>query len=351
MQTSRYQLVDSLYGPGTVGAWLLTLCAVLISWTLNASSRRKDTISVDFIAAILLPLVGAGHLVFQVARLPVSVAEAITAKDVEVQKYASALEAPLNICETFSMAALLLAVCCGPWWGSDPKWKRLSLVLVVGLLSWGTENVMFVMATMRGVHVVDATLSRPYLFFLTPIVASTWGFLALCSVVWGALWILSRVSVKKDQNTRTDPESLRRRWARSYPLQVHKNVDISGRITRQSMERMGAQLERARQESRTSEQDSRNIMMLTNIASIFMPLSLMASIFGLSFSETKESANIYTKQFFLIPRSNGSMSNLDQILALVGGIITLLAAIRRAYRSRVDKEQTSGEVIPRRRSI
>lgn len=65
---------------------------------------------------------------------------------------------------------------------------------------------MFAMATMRGVHVVDATLSRPYLFFLTSIVAGTWGFLALCSVVWAALWILSRVSVKKDQNTERDPE-------------------------------------------------------------------------------------------------------------------------------------------------
>ena len=128
----------------------MTLRAVLISWTLNASSRRKDTISVDFIAALLLPLVAAGHLMFQVARLPLSVAEAITAQDVEVREYASALEAPLNICETFSMAALLLALCCGPWWGSDLKWNRLGLVLVVGLLSWGTENVMFAMVTMRG---------------------------------------------------------------------------------------------------------------------------------------------------------------------------------------------------------
>ncbi|KAJ5654131.1 hypothetical protein N7490_001134 [Penicillium lividum] len=177
MNTSRYQLVDSLYGPGTVGAWLLTLCAILISWTLNTSSRRKDSISLDFIAGLLFPLIAAGHVIFQIIRLPVPVAEAITTQNVEVQKYASALEAPLNICETFSMAALLLAVCCGPWWGIDPHWKRLGLVLVVGLLSWGTENVMFVMATIRGVRVEDTTLSRPYLFLLSPLVASTWAFL------------------------------------------------------------------------------------------------------------------------------------------------------------------------------
>jgi hypothetical protein len=56
-------------------------------------------------------------------------------QDIEVQKYASALEAPLNVCETFSIAAQPLAVCCGPWWASDPKWKRLGLVFVVGLLA------------------------------------------------------------------------------------------------------------------------------------------------------------------------------------------------------------------------
>jgi hypothetical protein len=162
---------------------------------------------------------------FQVARLPASVAEVITAQDVEMQMYASALEAPLNICETFSVAALLLAVCCGPWWDSDPKWQRLGLVLVVGLLSWGTDNVMFTMATMRGVRAVDVTLSRPYLFFLTPIVVSTWCFLALCSVVWGALWIHIRVSSKKGIR-----RALRRRPARSYQLPVHNNVDHSNRI-------------------------------------------------------------------------------------------------------------------------
>jgi hypothetical protein len=347
MDTSRYQLVDSLYGPGAVGAWLLTLCAVLIFWTLNPSSRRKDTISIDFIAALLLPMVAAGHLVFQVARLPFSVAEAITAQDVEVQKYASALEAPLNVCETFSIAALLLAVCCGPWWGSDPKWKRLGLVLVVGLLSWGTENVMFAMATMRGVQFVDATLSRPYLFFLTPIVASTWGFLALCVMVGGVVWVISRVNAMRAQNAERDPEGIRRRWSRNYPLQA-PNINNSSRITRGSVEKMNAELERV---SRTSIHESLSIKMMTLVTIVFLPVSFTTSVFGLSLSEPKDSSMAYSKQFFLIPRSNGSMSNLDQILALVGGFVVLLAAVRRAYRSRVDKEQTSEKIIRRRRSI
>lgn len=324
----------------------MTLCAVLISWTLNTSSRRKDTISIDFIATLLLPMIAASHLVFQVARLPFSVAEAITAQDVEVQKYASAMEAPLNVCETLSMAALLLAVCCGPWWGSDPKWKRLGLVLIVGLLSWGTENVMFAMVTMRGVQLVDATLSRPYLFFLPPIVVSTWVFLGLCVAVGGVVWF-SRVNAMRAQNTERDPESIRGRWARNYPLHMPNN---SNGITQGSIERMNAQLERALQEFRTSEHAFRSRMMMY-LTTAYLPASFIAAVFGLSLSKQKDSSGIYTKQFFPIPKSNGSMSNLDQILALVGGFTVLLAAVRRAYRSRVDREQTSEKVIQRRRSI
>jgi hypothetical protein len=345
MDSSHYQLVDSLYGPGTVGAWLLTLCAVLISWTLNRSSRRKDTISVDFIATLFLPLVATSHAIFQIVRLPVSVAEVITTQDVELQKYAAALEAPLNICETFSIAALLLAVCCGPWWGSDPKWKRMGLVIVVGLLSWGTENVMFAMATVKGVHIVDVTLSRPYLFFLTSIVASTWAFLALCCVVGGAVWVV------RAQKTERDPERTFRQWGRGDPLQDPKTIYNSNRITRDSIEGMSIQLERGLKRHRTLEHESRSIKMVSFIAMIYLPVSFVSSIFALSFSNTKGSSRTYSKQFFLIPKSNGSMNNLDQILALVGSIIVLLAAIWRAYRLRAGKEQTSEKVTQRRCSI
>jgi len=210
---------------------------------------------------------------------------------------------------------------------------------------------MFAMATMRGVQVMDATLSRPYLFFLTPIVASAWGFLALCVVVGGVVWVIGRVNARRAQNTERDPERIRRRLPRNYPLQVGKNFNNSSGITQDSMERMSAQLERALQESRTLEHESRSIKMMIAITMVFLPVSFIASISGLSFSKTKGSSKTYSKQFFLIPRSNGSMNNLDQILALVGGIIVLLAAIRRAYRSRVDKEQTSDKLIRRRRSI
>ncbi|KAE9364758.1 hypothetical protein N431DRAFT_489255 [Stipitochalara longipes BDJ] len=350
MDPSRYQLVDSLYGPGTVGACLLTLCAVFVSWTVNVSSRSKDTISIDFIAALLLPAVAAGHLVFQVVRLPISVAEAMIAREVEKQKYASAMEAPLNVCETFSIAALLLAVCCGPWWESDPKLRRLGLVLVVGLLSWGTENMLFLTATMKGVNLEGATLSRPYLFLLAPMMASTWGFFAVTVGIGGIVWVASRTNAARAQKNESDLEGGGRRETKNHSLQgLHKNKASSG-VTQVSVRKMNAQLERALQESRISEHSNRTLWMMSSLSAFYLPSSLLTSILSIHSSKSRN-LKTYSAKFILIPSSNGSMSNLDQILALVGGVIVLLAAVRHAYRSRSDKEQSLQKIRRRRRSI
>jgi len=302
MGPSRYELVDSLYGPGTIGAWLLTLCAVLISWTVNTSSRRKDTISMDFIAMLLLPIVAASHLIVQIMQLPTSVVETITSQDFEMQKHAFALEAPLNICETFSFVALVAAVCCGPWWNSGPKWKRLCLVVVIGLMSWATENIMFAMATMRGVHIRDANLTRPYLFLVIPTVAITWGFLVLCVAVGGIVWVFIGVDTRGQSNAK----------------------DI--------------------------ERSTLAIRMITQVTLFYLPAAFVLSTVGLSTSKT----NYHTQtegRIFLIPRSDSSMSSLDQILALTGGILVLLVAIHSAYCSRVAKGHNLERISQRRRSI
>jgi len=349
METSRYQLVDSLYGPGTVGAWLLVLCAVLLSWTLNKSSRCKDSISIDFVGALLLPLIAAGHLIFQVSRLPYSVAETITSTDVEVQKFASALEAPLNICETFCMVAVLAASCCGPWWNSRSKPRRLGAVLVTGLLSWGAENLMFAMATLRGVKVSDATLSRPYLFFVTPIVAMTWGFLVLSALIGGLVWVIARIHAKKGQRSEQELEMMRRLWSQRYHSTVSTLNNGGTGITRDQMATLNAaQLAYARG-------DSMAVKSITLVTLAFLPISFIAMMFSLSdfsVSDTKKStAARPPQQFLLIPISNQSLSNLDQVVAFAGGILVLLWAIRAAYLSRKKTAEYAGSVLRRRLSV
>lgn len=360
MVDSRYNLVDSLYGPGTVGAWLLTICATSISWTFNKSSRRNDTISVDFIAALLLPLIAAGHLVFLLIRLPVSVAEIITARDVELQQYESAIEAPLNICETFSVVALFWAVLCGPWWHSTIKLRRLGPVVVTGLFSWAMENVMFAMATMKGVSVTETTLSRPYLFLTTTIVAITWAFLILCVTVGCFTWIIISINERKAQkNTgQQDAAEIRREWVMKVAqLKALKKPDDPNDLTREAIDQMHAQLEqieRAMQSSnRSSETSFRSLEMITFVTLFFLPLSTISSFMFTFDSFTAMRMNapaLNSHQFILIPQSEVSMSSLDQIAALIGGVIVLLAAIRSAYRSRLDK-QSALRIIERRRSI
>ena len=65
--------VESLHGPGTIRAWLLTVISILISWTFNTQSRRRDAIPLDLIVVLLLLIVAAGHSFYQVAHLPLSV--------------------------------------------------------------------------------------------------------------------------------------------------------------------------------------------------------------------------------------------------------------------------------------
>lgn len=338
MAANRYQLVDSLYGPGTVGAWLLTLCSILISWTLNTSSRRKDTVSIDFLAGLLLPLIAAAHVMFQLARLPISVAEAITTQDVELQMYASALEAPLNICETFSVTALILAVTCGPWWESGPKWKRLISILVTGLFSWSTENIMFATAMIRGVQVVDVTLSRPYLFFLAPIVTSTWAFLTICLMIYAVGWLIDYLGSRGQQqkDLENDP----------HPRLAHrdKSFNRADQSTPPFVKEM---------QSWESDRDARISKFMSVLTMLYLPFSVSGSVFGLLFLNMADEANTSNYRFYLIPKSTGSLRSLDQILALVGGVLTLLSAIHSAYRSWVPEDRKGSKTVQlkRRRSI
>lgn len=356
MNDTRYKLVDSLYGPGTVGAWLLTLCAVSISWTFNKSSRHKDTISVDFIAALLLPLIAASHLVFLLIRLPVPLAEIITARGVELQQYESAIEAPLNICETFSMVALFWAILCRPCWHNIMKLRRLGLVVVTGLFSWAMENVMFAMATMKGVSTTETTLSRPYLFLVTTIVASTWAFLVLCVMVGCLTWFISSINARRAQNNKGRQDNIdekrRERTMNVAHLKASKKVDDSKDLTHEAIDHMYSQLERAMQSSNNlSETRFRSLEMMTTVTLFFLPLSAISSFVSFdAFFAMRDASALYSNQFILIPQSDVSMGGLDQIAALVGGVIVLLAAIRSAYRSRANN-QSAPRNIKRRRSI
>jgi hypothetical protein len=183
--TSTYILVDSLYGPGTVIAWLLTMVSVLIDWTLNKSMRHDDTVNFNLIAALILPIISTGHLTYQITRLLASVPQIITSTNFDDRAMVAALEAPLNICETFSWCSLILVLPCMSWRSGLARKSCFWIVTSVGLLSWTTETILYSRTTAKGIKIQDTTLSRPYVFQFTPIIVASWTFIIGCFVVVG----------------------------------------------------------------------------------------------------------------------------------------------------------------------
>lgn len=135
--SDRYALVSSLYGPGTIACWYLTILSVLVSWTLHPKKRKSGSIDVDLIALLTLPAVAAGHLCWQVSTL-ISRHDNSPSLGVKSNEYAqsiAAIEAPFSVIESFMAISVVLflvalwAVCL----------RRAICVATVGLLCLATE--------------------------------------------------------------------------------------------------------------------------------------------------------------------------------------------------------------------
>ena len=341
---SSLREVDSLYGPGTIAAWLLTTLSVCISWLFDTHARRKDTISLNLVTALLLPIVAAAHLFYLLAHLPVSVAGALISRDDNIQQLVAAFEAPLNVCETFSMLSFLLAAfCLLPWQQSQPKYKRLGLIMIAGILSWAPESLLFFVATRKGVKVSESILSRPYLFFVSPLISSVWTFLVGCLVYTGGfriiVWLLLRRRVTHHQPTytRTRKTAIRRRKNRS-PI------------------RASLKFERDQQRGDDMVRDKTRGLILMLL--FYIPLAFAMALFSIySIMNPKTRAQTDYKgrrnvQAFFIPNSPHRMSAMDQALALSTGCLVLLYAIFSAWRSRsLPIDPPADPIIRRRRSI
>lgn len=147
-------------------------------------------------------------------------------------------------------------------------------------------------------------------------------------------WIISTINARRARNKRrqdTVDEKRRREWVANIAhLKASKKRSDS--------------LERT---DRLSETGFRRLKMLTFVTLLYAPLSIILSFIGIPGSflaQKRNSSTLKLEQFFLIPQSDVSMSGLDQITALVGGVIVLLPAIRSAYRSRGDSKGISTSI-------
>ena len=144
----RYDLVSSLYGPGTITAWYLTMTSVLVSWTLHPHHRESGSIDIDLLTILTLPAVAAAHLVIQIQGLPLRTEDISTYidfyTDIDI-KTVAAIEAPFVVTETFMSVSVVLASIAG-WMLC---YRRVALVSFFGLACFTVEcyiNLSGVMA-------------------------------------------------------------------------------------------------------------------------------------------------------------------------------------------------------------
>jgi hypothetical protein len=163
----RFALVSSLYGPGNLACWFFLFISICLSWTINPSCARKDSITNDFIAMLALPVVAVAHFFHQAyhqnekhdGETPDLVPFFSTLTWDNVRAVA-AIEAPLTVCEVFVAWAAFLYLLAA----RKGQLKRMSLVLIVGLLCFSVEMLLWI----DWVPFMSSLLIRPFFFTSDP---------------------------------------------------------------------------------------------------------------------------------------------------------------------------------------
>jgi hypothetical protein len=173
----RLALVSSLYGPGNLVCYFLLLLSVLVSWTINPKSASDDSITNDFIAVLSLPTIAAADFWFHAHQLDGQNLHLLLSTPLSTAvRDAAAIEAPLTVCEDFIMlAGVLYAVAA--W---KRHWKRMTMVLAGGWICFSVEFLLLI----NWVPFRSSLLVRPFLFHLMPLLIISFCWYLLTSVVY-----------------------------------------------------------------------------------------------------------------------------------------------------------------------
>ncbi|KAG5752159.1 hypothetical protein H9Q70_005213 [Fusarium xylarioides] len=334
----RFSLVASFYGPGNIASWLCMVVSVLTTWCLNAEYRRQDSISADLVVVLAVPGVAAGHAIYMLffgSSSHESILHLFTSADSEVVRHAAAAEAALDVCETFSAIAVLL-VFISMFFG---HLRRTLAVVAVGLLAFSTEAVVF--TQMRGVSVSDTNLTRPFLFNFFEIMVSLVVFVAVWLTVFSSLIMSLRLGIVEEPEEQIEMESA------DIELEIEVRAALRGQaIDIDSAVRWENQQQSARALQLTEEARDKIPMRSLTLLSIFsLPILLLASLASIStplglFGETSfiPSPNSGVSILFFIPRTTTDITELDQMVSLCIGIITLLFSLWDTFKSQKKEE-------------
>ena len=104
-ETARFALVSSFYGPGATIGWYLTALSCVLLFGLHPRKRKADNITVDLIATLVFPSVAAGDLISHVHSY---VRTAASARDGTSEQRSACTEASLIVIESFLAIDIIL---------------------------------------------------------------------------------------------------------------------------------------------------------------------------------------------------------------------------------------------------
>ncbi|KAF7191486.1 hypothetical protein HII31_06988 [Pseudocercospora fuligena] len=314
-------LVSSLYGPGAVGCWLAIVGSVFVSWTLNRKLRKNDKISNDFLGALTLPIVAAGHLLHQLLRYPGPLATMFGTFDPTLTPKVAALEASLSVCQTFTAMALPLAAV--PMYMRKPK--RFFAVTLTGLFCFAMQISSTLLSPVPPLD--ETNLSRAPLVHGTAFTAVLTSAIALLVIAATCVWIQLAIMYRASRRLREQQANVAELATLEQRLQDAMSCDDPSSVA-------SIQAEILSRKQKTQLTQEACLGQLTGLATLFLPCSLAASFFGTQGVTLlgRSHSLIWSLRFF-IPESNTSITELDQMVALVGGMAALGFSCYEAYKS------------------
>ncbi len=328
--TTPLSKVDSLYGPGTVIGWYLTLLACITSWTLHPEKKKRDSIDADLIVSLTPPVLAVFHLLSQISRLSRqndSYAQ-ITGTSDPRQATADAIEAPLVIIEAFMNITVLMFMIAA-W---SIAIRRAIVVGIAGLVCFAADWY---------VNTSTVNLTGLNRLFARNFVADSAMALIAISVILGLLLLttLALATYFLHDRHREHELNLRQLESENLRLELHLEAHVQNNASTMHPDLSSIRMERIRR-------DSRAMKSMTVVTMLYLPLTLMASLMSFSFPAglfnewypttprlpTRSDQLPYrlsapSVKEWLIPRSPSSLRDLDQKAALLGGLTALAFSI------------------------
>ena len=305
-----YELVSSLYGPGTTACWHLTGLSCLVSWTIHPKTRISGSINSDFIALLTLPATAAGHLISQTYAYSGCKDLSDGMEDVGVSKSMAAIEAPLNITETFMAIAMILFLISVAF----KCVKRALLLALIELFCFSAEGYLSISCP----AIYRNSGSFHFLINFMGIEIAIFVLLVVLLSVTLSLTVTFYMRYKRDASITTpSPEG-------ALVAQRHDDLFL---------------------ESQTS-------YLISSMAMVFLPVAFVGSTFPLSMhiflgspAEVPLGFTLLGRRLVqdLFPRTNVSIKDLDQTVALLAGTTVLGFSLYSAANARYERWWTQVE--------